>query len=290
MTPGYELLLNGVSHNIYTRSPLIQKYFKENDLRKIVAESLPLDVFDQNMKNFVKDLTVLKTQPDHPLTFDLKPYRASLQKISQRLAIHLFQALPACKSTELPEFNEEGIATCVPGGTNYEAVSAPLSKQFELGVLNALPDTIDLSLAKDENGSVITRFFSSAEVYKFYAIGTLMLMIVLMAFVIYRPFTIIVRYEGMAFLFSGFLGFLMSVGLGEVPLWLVQAYASKNSAIVSALGGELVLARYVQQIFTVFTGEIQKISFVFMALGAVLLFLYFYFLGKESREKSSAIQ
>jgi heme/copper-type cytochrome/quinol oxidase subunit 4 len=112
-------------------------------------------------------------------------------------------------------------------------------------------------------------------------------MIVLMAFVIYRPFTIIVRYEGMAFLFSGFLGFLMSVGLGEVPLWLVQAYASKNSAIVAALGGELVLAKYLQQIFTVFTGEIQKLSFVFMALGASLLFLYFYFLGKESREKSS---
>jgi hypothetical protein len=172
----------------------------------------------------------------------------------------------------------------VPGGTNYEVVAGPLSKQFETGVLNALPDTVDLSLARDENGSTLTLVLSSADRVRFYGIAALMVLIVLIAFVIYRPFTAIVRYEGTAFLFSGFLGFLMSISLGSVPLWVIQLYGAKNTNVVKALGGELVLVKYFEQIFASFTGEVQKISFVFLALGAVLLFIYFYFLRKDEKK------
>ncbi len=284
VSPAYEVLMNAVAHNIYAKDPVIQKHFKEEDIRKVVVETVPLDLFKVSMKGFSNDLEQVKARPEHPLTFDLKPYRSSLVKISQRLAIHLFQALPQCKSNELPEFTEEGIATCVPGGTNYEVVAGPLSKQFETGVLNALPDTVDLSLARDQSGSMFTFVLSSADKVRFYGIGALMVLIVLIAFVLYKPFTTIVRYEGVAFLFSGFLGFLMSLGLGEVPVWLVQMYASKNVGVVKSLGGELVLVKYFQQIFSQFTGEIQKISFVFLALGAVLLFIYFFFLRVDAKK------
>lgn len=284
VSPTYQLLLNAVADNVYTKNPIIQKYFKEEDIRKVVAETVPLELFRSSMKDFANDLEQIKTQPDHPLTFDLKPYRPNLEKVAQRLAIHLFQALPACKSNELPEFNEDGIATCVPGGTNYDVVAGPLSKQFETGVLNSLPDTVDLSLARDENGSTFTYVLSSVENVKFYGIAALMVLIVLIAFVLYRPFTIIIRYEGIAFLFSGFLGFLMSVTLGEIPVWFVQNYSEKNVAVVKALGGDLVLVKYFQQIFSSFTAELQKISFVFLALGAVLLFVYFFFLRNEKKE------
>ena len=151
--PAYELLVNVVAYNIYQKDAIIQKYFKEEDIRKIVSESITVDMFKISMNNFADDLTKIKDHPEHPLTFDLKPYRSGLVKIAQRLAIHLFQALPACKSDELPQFNEEGIATCVPKGTNYDVVAGPLSKQFELNVANALPDNIDLNtltLAKIE--------------------------------------------------------------------------------------------------------------------------------------------
>ena len=284
VSPAYEVLMNAVAHNIYAKDPVIQKHFKEEDIRKVVVETVPLDLFKVSMKGFSNDLEQVKARPEHPLTFDLKPYRSSLVKISQRLAIHLFQALPQCKSNGLPEFTEEGIATCVPGGTNYEVVAGPLSKQFETGVLNALPDTVDLSLARDQSGSMFTFVLSSADKVRFYGIGALMVLIVLIAFVLYKPFTTIVRYEGVAFLFSGFLGFLMSLGLGEVPVWLVQMYASKNVGVVKSLGGELVLVKYFQQIFSQFTGEIQKISFVFLALGAVLLFIYFFFLRVDAKK------
>lgn len=283
VSPAYEILMNAIAHNIYNKDPIIQKHFKEEDIRKVVAETIPLDLFKGSMKDFARDLEVIKTHPEQPLSFDLKPYRASLDKVSLRLAIHLFQSLPACKANELPEFNEEGIATCIPGGTNYEVVAAPLSKQFETSVLSSIPDTVDLSLARDANGSVFTFILGSAEKVKFYGIGVLMVLIVLMAFVLYRPFILIVRYEGVAFLFSGFLGFLMSLALAGVPLWIVQMYSANNMNVVKTLGGELVLARYFQQIFSVFTGEVQKISFVFLALGALLLFMYFFFIRKESK-------
>ncbi len=284
VSPAYEVLMNAVAHNIFVKDPIIQKHFKEEDIRKVVVETVSLDLFKGSMEDFSKDLEAVKTTPEHPLTFNLQPYRSSLVKISQRLAIHLFQALPQCKSNELPEFTEEGIATCVPGGTNYEVVAGPLSKQFETSVLNALPDTVDLSLARDQSGSMFTFVLSSADKVRFYGIAGLMVLIVLIAFVLYRPFSTIVRYEGVAFLFSGFLGFLMSLGLGEVPAWMVQMYTAKNLNVVKSLGGETVLVKYFQQVFSQFTGEIQKISFVFLALGAVLLFIYFFFLRVDAKK------
>jgi len=281
--PAYQLMVNAIGYNIYTKDPLIQKYFTADDVHKIVADTVPIDLFKVTMKDFTDDLELVKTQPQHPLTINLKPYRDNLEKVAQQLAIHIFQALPACKSTELPEFNEDGIATCVPDGTNYDVVAGPLSKAFETAVLNSLPDTVDLSLAKNQNGSMFTYIFDSAEKVKFYAIGTLMVLIVLLAFVLYRPFTTIVRFEGVAFLFSGFLGFLMSVWLGAVPPWFVQSYAQKNESILKALGGDALVTKYFQQIFGIFTAEIFKISFVFLALGAILLFIYFFFLRKEAK-------
>lgn len=282
--PSYQLLLNAVADNIYAKDPLIKKYFKEEDIRKVAAETIPLDLFKTSMKDFADDLETIKSQPDHQLTLDLKPYRANLSNVAQRLAIHLFQALPACKTGQLPEFNEEGIATCVPAGTNYEVVAGPLSKQFETSVLGALPDTVDLSLARDESGSAFTYFLSSVEKVKFYGIGALMILIVFIAFALYRPFTLIVRYEGMAFLFSGFLGFLTSIVLGDAPLWALQLYAEKSSSVIQTLGGEIVVAQYFRQLFAPFLGEVQKISFVFLGLGAVLLFIYFFFLRREKKD------
>ncbi len=281
--PAYELLVNAVAFNIYSKNPLVQKYFQQDDVHKIVAESISLDLFKTSMQDFASDFDAIKTQPNHPLSFNLKPYQASLEKIGQRMAMNIFQALPQCKGNELPQFNEDGIATCVPGGTNYDVVSAPLAQQFQTGVSAALPDTVDLSLARDQNGSTITYILNSAEQFKFYGIAALMVFIVVIAFAIYRPFNLIVRYEGIAFLFSGFLGFLMSIGLMQVPFWLVQTYAEKNGGIIKTLGGPLVLAQSFQKIFSVFTGEVQKISFVFLGLGAVLLFIYFFFLRKEAK-------
>jgi len=282
--PAYELFINAISAKIYSKDPIIQKYFKQDDIRKVLAESIALELFKGTVKDFATDLEQVKSQPNHPLTFDLKPYKENLQNVAQRMAIHLFQALPACKSTELPEFNEDGIATCVPGGTNYDVVAGPLSKQFETGVLNALPDTIDLSLARDDNGSMFTIVLSSAERFRFYGIAALMLMIVVLAFVLYKPFSLIVRFEGMAFLFSGFLGFLMSLALNGLPLWIVQNYAQKNSEVVKILGGDLVLAKSLDDIFGVFTVEVQKIALIFMFLGAVLMGVYFFGLRKAKKE------
>ena len=282
VAPTYELLINLVANNIYAKDPVIQKYFQEVDLRKIISESISLELFKTSMKDFAADLAQIKDHPDHPLTFDLKPYRGALVKIAQRLAIHLFQSLPACKSDELPQFNEAGIATCVPKGINYDVVAGPLSKEFELNVSNALPDNVDLSLARDQNGSMITYVLASADKIKFYAIIALMILIALIAIVVYKPFASIVCYEGMAFLGSGFLGFLLSIMMGWFPLWAVQIYATKNVNLVKSFGGEAVLLRNFQQIFGAFSGEVQKISFVFFVLGILLLLMYFYFLRKKN--------
>jgi len=281
--PGYQLLLNAIAYNIYSKDPLVQKYFKADDVHKIVAETIPESLFQETMQSFTKDLQQLKTDPQHPLTVNLKPYRDNLEQVAEQLAVHVFQALPACKTSELPQFNEDGIATCVPSGTDYNTVAGPLSKEFEAAVLNSLPDTVDLSLARSQNGSMFTLIFDSAEKVKFYGIATLMALIVILAFVLYRPFSLIVRFEGAAFLFSGFLGFLMSVAFSSVPGWVIMSYAQKNENFLKALGGDSLVSQYFQQIFGVFVGEIQKIAFIFLGLGAVLLFIYFFFLRKETK-------
>jgi len=279
----YEFMLDTAARNIYQKDPILQKQFQQADIRKVIGETFTFDSFQQIMDDLSKDIQTLKTSPGQPLTLDFKPYSKTLEDVATRLAIHIFQSLPQCKTDELPEFNEDGIATCVPSGVNYEVASGPLAKQFEASVNNALPDQVDLGVSKEQNGFAFVFLFTMTDQLQIYFFGALMLLIVLIAFVLYHPFASITRYEGLAFLLSGFTGFLMSVGLADAPRWLVASYDASNQHLVQVLGGQAALGRFVTYVFSFFCGEFQKISFIFMILGALLLLFHFLFVRQDRK-------
>ncbi len=117
VSPSYELVLNAIAYNIYNKSVLIQNHFKQSDVRKVVKETLQMSLFQTSMNELADDFHQIKTEPNHPLTLNLNPYKPNLQKVADRLAINIFQSLPVCKPDEQPQFNIEGIATCVPEGS-----------------------------------------------------------------------------------------------------------------------------------------------------------------------------
>ncbi len=272
----YDFAVNVATRNIYQQEPTLRRHFQEAELLQEIKNTFPVSQFQKIMDDFGVRLKELKNEPEKTLTFSLKPFRTSLIAVAQRMSSKLFSVLPECQPDELPQFNEEGLATCVPKGIDPNLVSGPVAKQFEKAVYDTVPDQVDLSFSKTDSNISIGLLLQWIDIIKTTLFGVMLTLIILIVFVVYKPFSAIIRFEGKAFLGSGLEGFLLSLVTSEAPKWVFSVFQARRDALIQALGRDETVLKFSEYLFSFFIIEIQRVSMVFIGLGAFLLFLYFY--------------
>lgn len=272
----YDFFVNAVSTHIYQADPTLQGHFKLVDVKKEVQNVFKIDILRKLTGDFGQEMASLKEKPDVPVAISLKVFQDSLLTVTHNLAYKLFQSLPVCKVDELPEVNSEGIPTCVPKGLDYANISAPISKQFEKTVYAFLPQQvqIDLSSAKSKNQAFYYMFLWIDRL-KIYLLFALIALVFFVALIIYYPISLMLRFESVAFIVSGILGFLSSFLLQSGISVIFSSYKDGGSNIFQAFGNSDDFGRYLEYVFSFLTTEIRKISFIFLILGAFLFFIQF---------------
>ncbi len=278
----YDFALNVTTKNLYQQDPTLRRHFQEEELLKEIQAAFPVGQFHKIMADFGQQLEELKNHPEKTVTFNFKLLRTSLVAVAQHMSSKLFSSLPDCHPDELPQFNEEGLATCIPKGVDSNLVAGPVAKQFEKAIYDTIPDQVDLSFSKADNNLSMASFLQWIDIIKTALFGTLLALIILIVFVIYKPFSAILRFEGKAFLGSGLEGFLLSLVLVEFPKSVFSIFSAKSDALIQTLGGKETLLKFFEYLFSFFIVEIQRISLVFLGLGAFLLFIYFYLKRKNT--------
>lgn len=277
----YDFAMSATTKNLYQQEPALRRHFQEAELLSEIKNIFKVSQFQKIMEDFGKHLGELKNEPYKTVTFSLKPLRASLIAVAQRMSSKLFSELPQCQPDELPQFNEEGLATCMPKGADVNLVSGPVAKQFEKAVYDTVPDQVDLSFSKADRNIGVGLLLQWIDIIKTALFGVLLALIILIVFVVYKPFSAIIRFEGKAFLGSGLEGFLLTLVLVEFPKWFFSLLEARSDYLIQALGGRETVLKFFEYIFSFFIVEIQRISLVFLGLGACLLFLYFYLKRKH---------
>ncbi len=272
----YDFFVNAVSSHIYDEDKTLQDHFSLDEVRNEVKIVFKPDILRKLSGDFGMQLSNLKQKPDLPITISLKILQDSLLTVTHNLAYKLFKNLPVCNKDQLPEVNAEGIPTCVPKGLDYANISAPLSKKFEKTVYAFLPEQmqIDLLGSKSKNPTFYYVFLllDKVKVYMLFAMLGLMFLI---ALVLYFPVSLMIRFEGIAFLISGAMGFLGSFLLQSIFPIIFSSFKNRGSNIFQAFGSSEDFVRYMEYVFAFFTTEIRKIAFIFMGLGALLFVIQF---------------
>jgi hypothetical protein len=243
-----------------------------------------MTVFPESMfKGIMTDLSVqvvaLKDKPDKPLAISLKVFRESLLTFANNLSYKLFQKLPICTGGQLSQTDVRGLPTCIPQGAEYNQIAAPFAQRFESTVYSIIPEQIqiDLNTPLGQSGFTIAAFMQWFMYSKYILYGTLLAILILIVLLIYSPFSLIVKYEGMAFAFSGIAGYLLSLGISMMPDLLISD--------MNVTADKEQWQQLLQYLGSYVAAESQKIALAFLALGAVLILIRVFLTHKYNSEK-----
>ena len=277
----YNFMLDETAKNLLARDAIIASFFNESDLKSEMVTVFPSSLFTGIFTDFFTQISALKTNPDMPVTVSLKVFRESLLTFANNLSFKLFQKLPICISGQIPEEDMRGLPTCVPAGAEYNQIVAPFTQRFDATIYSVVPEQIqvDLSAPMGQSGltpALMLKWFMYAK-YIFY--GTLLALLVLIALLVYSPFSLVVKYEGIAFAFSGIAGYLLSLCISFIPDLMI-------TDVNIAGAGSADLHQFLQYMVSFISVESQKVALIFLALGAMLILLRL-FLRRQYNDKKS---
>jgi hypothetical protein len=277
----YDFLVSFTAKNLHTSDPIIEEHFTELDLKREIEKVFPRELFQGVADDMSVQMEKFQEHPTKPVTLSMKKFRDSLVTLSHGLSYLLFESFPKCADGVFPENKENGLPTCVPEGVEYNLIAAPFASQFESAIYESVPEQIQLDLATatgGESGAVV--WFKNFDTVRLVLYIVLICLLIVIAFLIYKPFSLIVFYEGFAFLISGVMGYFMAYGIGSMPQYLFEQITKDDPSKQTA-----ELLTYLQYLFGFIIDEMQRISLTFLALGGVLLLVRFFMIKRYRSEQ-----
>lgn len=273
---GYEFVIDQSAKMIYRSDEFISKNFTESDLKREISNVFSKDIFKKMLGDLGKEVEKVKQSPGEPLVISLKIFRESLLTLANNLAFNIFQNIKECKEGESPAQDLNGLPTCILSNTDYQIISKPFTEQFEKSIYSTIPEQMQFDLNSAKSGTNITPgdIIRSVGMLKNWLYGLLLVILGVIALLIYRPFSLIMLYEGIAFFAAGLIGYILSFGLEGLPkLVLTQLELKEQNA------DALI---FMNTIVGFFSTEAQKLALIFIGFGALLIIVQL-FLKKNQR-------
>jgi len=261
----YEFMINATVKNLIDSDEFVAEHFDETDLRREIIVVFPETLFQKMVNQLVTEMESLKEDPNQPITMKMGVYRESLLTLAHNLSYQLFESIRQCKGGEIPEEKSNGLPTCIPSQVEYNTITAPFTDQFEKAIYAAVPEQvqIDLNSSVGNDGFILSNWLVLMDTAKVVFYIVLLSILVIIALLIYKPFSAILSYEGIAFLLAGFLGVIVSYGISFLPVLIGESMKA------DLLKDEILT--FMGSIFALFGAEVQKVALVFLAMGAILI-------------------
>lgn len=261
----YNFLIGATVNNLMEENALLENYFTEADLRREIMSVFPREIYVKMVRQLVAEMETLEQDSSRPLTLKLGTYRESLLTLAHNLSYRLFEYIPKCAEGELPLEGDKSLPSCVPDGVEYNIVAAPLTEEFEKSVYAAVPEQVqlDLNATVGDGTFMLSNVFVLLDTVKTAVYAVLMGIIIIIALLIWKPFSTVISYEGAGFLLGGLSGLALSYAFMVLP----AAIAEKAEG--EALAGDIKLLA--EKTVSLFSAEMQKGAYLFLALGALMV-------------------
>lgn len=270
----YEFIVN-VSARKMVEEEAIAAYFNETEIRREVLNVFPYSSFKMMVAQITSQVDELDGKGDSPIVIRLSTLRESLLTLAHTLSYRIFEKTKKCSVGEIPEENEMGIPSCIPQGVEYNMIFGVLDDKFERAVYNAVPEQVqvDLNTSIGNNGESISLVLANKETGMIIVYVTMIVLIMLIALIIFKPFATIMTYEGIAFILSGLFGVVIKQGLNVLSFGIadnIEDIVVREESRV--LIGKIIMA---------FGDEVQKAALISIGLGVVLILLRIFIYHKN---------
>jgi|GEM_PF-6014331 len=269
----YNYVLDQTVTVLRNESEMFKGYFDRGELRAQIEKVFTAKIFSDTLGDFANQLDDYKKNSDKSLVISLKTFRENLLTVGNNLAYLIYQNLPTCSDAELLTLisAKNAAPECVPKSLPYDQVVKPINDNFENTIYNQIPEELS-----NIDQAVPIKALVEIENYKNFSFILLVVVLALIGLIIYGKTSTIVAYISAAFLLGGGLGYAFSYMLINLPSITNMQFSDESSL------------EFFQFILNFLIVEIQRLSMMFVVVGAMLLLIRFV-LKRTVETKSNTI-
>lgn len=262
----YDVLVKVSAKRIVASDEFLAKSFDSSAVESEIRDVFNGELYQKINDDLVEQIKGFQEDSSKPVVLSLKTFRSSLLTVAHNLAFKYFKTLPACDGGQVPEHDLNGLPTCVPQNTDYNAVIAPLSGQFEKDMFAAVPEQISYNFSTPDSGdSLVVLMFQKISTVRHFLYALLVTFLIIVVMLVYGPFPEILKYVGGSFIGAGVIGYFLSFALDTLP-----------SIITTTVGTSLdkeSITRFIEFMFSYLITDVQKMALIFLAFGGVLVLM-----------------
>ncbi|MBD3270262.1 hypothetical protein GF376_01940 [Candidatus Peregrinibacteria bacterium] len=252
----YDFVVTKTVDLLQEESDVIASNFTNQEIENYVRESFTLGVYSQIISQVEEIILNVNKGIIEDVKISFVPLRNSLLTASNQIAYDIYQDLPSCNVSD--ELTLDDYPRCVPPGIDYDVVIAPLISDFEVAIYDTIPNEIG-----GLEDTLPLKLLSEVNFYRDILLLSLLVILILIAFILYKPFSLILKYQSFAFALAAIIGLALSFFVKSIAEFILgdSLFRRMDSATLE----------FSEYLMGLVSFQIQRISLLFLIVGIALL-------------------
>jgi hypothetical protein len=193
------------------KDEFVAKNFSEEDIETLARRYFGFDAFQEIIKDFVSQMNNLsENRQKGELNVSLMPLKQNIPQMASDISVMIIDKIPICESDSEVietafEFNGD-IPSCIPDEIGKSQVEKPLAREIEKNLNDSIPGEFKLDFEKDITTEETSDFKQLMFIFGYTQMIMplfMLIVILLMALIIYKPYTRIMKFIGASFVLGG---------------------------------------------------------------------------------------
>lgn len=244
------------------------KYFTNEEILEYIHEAVPFEVIKSEISSVLDQISVfdITSTEKKQVSFSLIEIKSRVPKIAPVLLEKLFDKVPQCEPGSVPK--DDLVPDCIPAGVTKAQVSSQLDGFLNSEMLKKIPDTYQFELPSPpedmkQGFAIAISIIKNANLIM---VAVLLLFILIVALILWRPIHRTLMWEGWMFILSGLnngiLAYLLKIGPDKISPEFLHGTNVPEEYLSDALD-------VLSGVLSLFAGSMLKFSTIFVGIGAL---------------------
>lgn len=273
----YDQLISFLSEEI-RKDEKVAEYFTLGEVGEIIKSNFPREDIEIILQDFVSQLKGIEDRrKGDAITVSLVPVKNNIDDLSEDVSKRIVSDIPVCDPEidmqNIPRDNL-GMPECIPVNVSKDKIQAPLKNELEKELNNIVPGefSIDLTTGFEEEKTYLNQAVKIIEYTQLMLPFFILILLLLIALVIYKPYNLIMKYIGAGLLSGGLLTLIAVQFMNRIPQLTIN---EKNLPAMTEIDLEKVRNLY-DILISFITSRMTNYSLYFIGIGVVIILIGLY--------------
>jgi len=258
----------------------VSEYFTEEEVETLTRKYFQLESFQEIVKDFVSQMNNLsEDRQKGEIDVSLMPLKQNIPDMAADISEIIVDKIPLCESEEEVieaafEFNGD-LPSCIPEEIGKTQVEKPLAREIEKNLNDSIPGEFKLNFESDEESEGTSEFKQLLYIFNYAQMILplfMLIVILLMALIIYKPYTRIMKFIGSGFILGGVFALVSGQLFSRIPGAVItpQTFPELIAADLNKM------AEFYSFLIQFIVDRINIYSIYFIGIGALVILVGFY--------------